>query len=171
MMFSMEKRYNLAILEALFKDQLYAENCSKVTIKNYLSDLRHYLEWFCWHQSVQNLETEVNLDVFIQQVHSQCVTNYFAYLTENMSPVATIKRRASTMRRFYSFCHCRGLFIEEHEENTSVSHALSNVCSKHEPETTHDLTIDQQFEIDLKDELDMNELSVCQDILREVVNY
>ena len=41
----MDKQYNFYNFEASFKKFLLAENVSPITLKNYLSDLRHFLGW------------------------------------------------------------------------------------------------------------------------------
>lgn len=155
----MEKRYNLAILEALFKDQLSAEKCSKVTIKNYLSDLRHYHEWLYWHHSVTYQHVEVSLDEYVELMHAPLVNNYVAYLLSNDTPTATLKRRVSTLRRYYAFCYNRGIL----PENICSYILLPGISPK--PVNISEYEVLKQ---DLQGELTEYELQLCMDIVSEL---
>lgn len=96
----MNKRYNLNNLEALFKDFLLSGiKKSKNTIKNYLSDLRHFLGWF------QKM-TKDNNTFFL---YESDIEEYKKYLFDSEFPIKTVNRRLSTIRKFCFFCVRRGI--------------------------------------------------------------
>lgn len=85
--------YNLYNLEASFKQSLIAGNFSPISIKNYLSDLRHYFGW-------SNKPNSCDLsDLFSENM----VVNYKSYLENSSFPTRTINRRLSTLRKFCAF--------------------------------------------------------------------
>lgn len=124
----MQLRYNQYNLEALFKKSLVAEKVSANTIKNYLSDLRHFLGWLqsksfrdsnkplviprlmrdpenmdsCFHRN----DTEM-----LKQVQHNTIIKYKNYLLSNL-PLKTVNRRLSTLRKFFSFCISQGWMKE-----------------------------------------------------------
>jgi len=107
----MDKRYNFYNLEASFKKFLVAENVSPITLKNYLSDLRHFLGWTIIKLKAKNknflLENIDYLD-FLKKIDESIVEEYKNYLLVNAIPVKTINRRLSTIRKFFSFCINQG---------------------------------------------------------------
>lgn len=103
----MSKRYNFYNFEAAFRQFLIAGNFKPVTIKNYLSDLRHFFGWLILKLKVTkpNLDLSLNDEVeVIKKIDSQLVFEYKKYLTSNNLPIRTIKRRLSTLRTFFAFC-------------------------------------------------------------------
>lgn len=105
----MEKRYNLGILEALFRDHLIAGNKNKITIKCYLSDIRHFLRWIEWKNSSFFSSSESVIDAFIFLSQPELIHDYFTYLRENQLPEATIRRRWFPIQLFYAFCIDRSI--------------------------------------------------------------
>jgi site-specific recombinase XerD len=107
----MEKRYNLYNLEASFKKYLLAENKNSLTIKNYLSDLRHFTGWLIFKFRIQN--SDFDLESRISEIFSlETITEYKAYLVENRLPAKTVNRRLSTVRKLCSFCISQGWIKE-----------------------------------------------------------
>ncbi len=106
----MEKQYNFYNLEASFKNFLLAGNKSPVTIKNYLSDIRHFLGWVVLRFKVQSAKFEADAEPenIAQFITVDFVTEYRLYLLENKVPEITIKRRLSTLTKFCSFCISQG---------------------------------------------------------------
>jgi site-specific recombinase XerD len=110
----MDKRYNFYNFEASFKKFLLAENVSPVTLKNYLSDLRHFLGWMILKikaQNKKNFENPSPLE-FLNQIDESLVEEYKNYLVVNAIPTKTINRRLSTLRKFFSFCISQGWLKE-----------------------------------------------------------
>src|SRR3989338_1801850 len=90
----MDDRYNVYNIEPEFRKFLHAENISADTLKNYLSDLRHFLGWI-----VQNGRPLTNLDSIVKE-H---ILSYKSYLSANNVSVITINRSLSTLRKFFQF--------------------------------------------------------------------
>jgi site-specific recombinase XerD len=110
----MDKRYNFYNFEASFKKFLLAENVSPITLKNYLSDLRHFLGWMILKLKAQNKKNFENLSPleFLNQIDESLVEEYKNYLVVNAIPAKTINRRLSTLRKFFSFCISQGWLKE-----------------------------------------------------------
>lgn len=111
----MDNQYNLYNFEALFKKFLLAENVSLPTLKNYLSDFRHFGGWWIFKLKVQNVQLNVEEGQQIQlvsRITSDLVEEYKMYLIQNNLPVSTINRRLSTVRKFCSFCISQGWMKE-----------------------------------------------------------
>ncbi len=103
----MDKVYNFYNIEASFRIFLTAgkKQMRPVTIKNYLSDLRHFLGWLVLRLKSNNIElSEVTSESLSQHLTKIDVAQYRAYLQENNAPTKTINRRLSTLRKFCSFC-------------------------------------------------------------------
>lgn len=143
----MSNQYNLYNLEALFKQFLVAgieintertdntnftdytdytdkkerKSLKKISIKNYLSDLRHFLGWLMLYLKSKYHHLNINFNAFdslptqieiIKQINDNTVQEYKSYLTENKIPIKTINRRLSTLRKFFSFCISQGWLKE-----------------------------------------------------------
>ncbi len=113
----MSDRYNLYNLEAPFKQYLLAGNQKPVSIKNYLSDFRHFAGWIMSviptemeGSSQKDSSTDARND--INFINIKLVSEYRTYLSENNIPHKTINRRLSTIRKFCSFCISQGWMKE-----------------------------------------------------------
>lgn len=89
--------YNLLEITHMFKLYLVAGKKSPTSIKNYLSDLRHFLGW------LQN-EIKSDLKQAILDTDSARILVYKEYLKNNLVPTKTINRRLSMLRNFFAFC-------------------------------------------------------------------
>jgi len=110
----MDKWYNFYNFEASFKKFLLAENVSPITLKNYLSDLRHFLGWTILKSKAQDKKNFENLSPleFLNKINESLVEEYKNYLVVNAIPAKTINRRLSTLRKFFSFCISQGWLKE-----------------------------------------------------------
>src|SRR3989344_9673421 len=93
--------YNLSNLEPGFKNFLLAENISSVTLRNYMSDFRHFRGWVLSREDVNessNMNTNLNL------LDSKIIEEYKNHHVESALPSKTINRRLSTLRKFILFC-------------------------------------------------------------------
>lgn len=88
-------RYNVPNNTIQFDHYLVSKNVSKVSRKNYLSDLRAYLLWI----EAQDLREHFSLDVLI---------SYKEFLISNRLPVSSINRSLSSLRSY-------GDFLLEHQ--------------------------------------------------------
>lgn len=103
----MINRYNFYNFEATFKQFLIAGNFKPITIKNYLSDLRHFFGWLILKLKVIKPDLDsslVNEIEILKEINPQLIAEYKKYLTSNNLPIRTIKRRLSTLRTFFTFC-------------------------------------------------------------------
>lgn len=98
----MNKSYNFYNIEASFKQYLLAEN-KPVTVKNYLSDLRHFLGWL-----VIMFKINFKTNDIIPLINPKSINDYKNYLIQNTIPYKTINRRLSTIRKFCTFCIFQG---------------------------------------------------------------
>ena len=146
----MEKQYNLYNLEPLFKKYLLTENISPISLKNYLSDFRHFAGWM---MSI----VRANHDSPLQYVTANDIVEYRSYLTTNNIPHKTINRRLSTVRRFCSFCISQGWMKEN-----PAKQILNIKNQKLNPD------IFDQFKLDLeKEKLDQPVITSYLDDIRD----
>lgn len=127
----MQNRYNLDNLVAEFRHSLELENFSSVTVKNYSSDLRHFIGWalFASESQGQRIEGE-SFQGFIQFITPSLIADYKSYLLNNQTPQKTVSRRLSTMRKFCAFCISQGWLKEnptKHLANAPAAQPLHNV--------------------------------------------
>lgn len=109
----MENRYNLYNFEASFKEYLLAGNKTAISVKNYLSDFRHFIGWLTFYIQNEPIILDKNFDITKPEtiqfyLTGATIDNYKAYLMENHIPLKTINRRLSTVRKFCSFCISQG---------------------------------------------------------------
>ncbi|PIY71540.1 hypothetical protein COY87_05655 [Candidatus Roizmanbacteria bacterium CG_4_10_14_0_8_um_filter_33_9] len=114
----MNNQYNLTHFESTFREFLILEKVAPVTIKNYLSDLRHFLGWLPIFLKTKNVSVTLKqvytekipnqvLDM-IRSVQHDTIQDYSSYLSQNQTPFKSINRRLSTLRKFFSFCISQG---------------------------------------------------------------
>lgn len=131
----MENGYNLYNFEASFKNFLASGNVKPITIKNYLSDLRHFFGWLIFKLKTssedkstfdkknQNSKIEEKPESFLNLITEALIKEYKNYLYENKIPLKTINRRLSTLRKFFSFCVAQGWLKE------NPAKKISNIAS------------------------------------------
>ncbi len=105
----MVETYNFYNLEALFKEYLLAGNKKPISVKNYLSDFRHFTGWITFYLQSNQLANDKEFISFLTEKNIQ---EYKNYLAENKIPNKTINRRLSTVRTFCSFCISQGWIKE-----------------------------------------------------------
>jgi len=148
----MEKRYNFDNLEASFKVFLTAGNKNKVTIKNYLSDIRHFLGWLTFYLRANSHTKEqspiINNESFgwVSLIIKQTIFDYRSYMKENRLPNKSINRRLSTVRKFCTFCISQGWLKE------NPAKQIGNVGLMEKPKILTQEDILVQFEQSLLDE-------------------
>lgn len=127
----MQNRYNLDNLVAEFRQSLETESFSSVTVKNYTSDLRHFIGWALFMSESQGNQIEDgSYHGFIQFISSSLIADYKTYLFNNQTPQKTISRRLSTMRKFCTFCISQGWMKEnpaKHVVNAPFSKQGANL--------------------------------------------
>ena len=92
-------------LPKIFKNYLVLEGYSPVTVRNYLSDLNHFLGWLELRLRSRNLPfSQDEIENISQYFNTQTVEAYKNFLFKNHLPVSTANRRLSTLRAFAKFC-------------------------------------------------------------------
>lgn len=173
----MSDQYNLYNIEALFKKFLIAgievstektdnmnftdftdkterKSLKKISIKNYLSDLRHFLGWLILYLKSKHHHLIVNFSTYdslptqieiIKQIDDKIVQEYKSYLAENKIPIKTINRRLSTLRKFFSFCISQGWL----KENPAKKIENLKIKTKNEDWEAQKKLILYKFQVDL----------------------
>ncbi|KKT50184.1 MAG: hypothetical protein UW42_C0023G0001 [Candidatus Collierbacteria bacterium GW2011_GWB1_44_197] len=90
-------------LQSLFSSFLVEAGLSSVSIKNYLSDLRHFLNFCEIHSSVISLNSVPASIEEIFQNPNRFLTPYLEDQQATYTPKSTTNRRMASIRRFASF--------------------------------------------------------------------
>lgn len=125
----MQNTYNFYNLETSFKQYLVAGITKPVSIKNYLSDIRHFFGWLSLYigsHDLKILDDKFPLRAFIT---IETISEYKNYLLENKIPHKTINRRLSTIRKLCTFC------IEQNILDINPAKHLTNILSLPEAQT------------------------------------
>lgn len=124
--------YNLYNFEPKFSKYLHSQAYSDVTIRNYLSDLRHFFGWLTIKINAGTINNKAPTDEFgalQSSFDSICVQEYRSHLFKNEVPEKTINRRLSTLRSFSEFCVQQGWLKEnptKHLLNISQKNSSSS---------------------------------------------
>lgn len=154
----MVKRYNLSNLQASFRNYLLAEIKSPFTIKNYLSDFRHFTAWLLFIIDSSALQT--NQENLVDFINDQTIKDYKEYLVRNRIPLKTINRRLSTLRKFCTFCIKQGWMSE------NLAKKVTNISKKPKNKIIFDeYRLSLQHE-SLADSEIKNYLKIAQEILQ-----
>jgi len=95
--------YNSYNLEAIFGLFLKSTGISRVSIKNYLSDLRKFLNWLKNLTVSGDTETLSEESFVIQNFNLSNLTAYKKYLIEITTPEKSLNRSLSALRKFGEF--------------------------------------------------------------------
>jgi len=174
------KQYNFYNLEASFISFLNSGNrdLSKVTIKNYISDLRHFFGWFIFRLKASQDYTHYVEKLDLPALITQCldkliVLQYRAYLIANNIPLQTANRRLSTLRKLSIF------FISQRWINENPTLNLRNITNKLEknkskdyiqPDTTQ-LVINEYKKALESQELDSQVVKTYLNDINEFINF
>lgn len=129
-------RYNLDNYEAAFRNFLIIEQVSAATLKNYLSDFRHFCGWLSLYISANHANgIDINdKNTIFTFLSVGLIEQYKEYLVTNNLPDKTINRRLSSVRKFCSFAINQG-WIKENPAKKVLnvsSHPLSSRPSESE---------------------------------------
>lgn len=109
----------------LFKIYLSTQSISATSVKNYVVDLRNFLEWFTLHVKTNRMNVEEEEPVSLACAISQeKIDLYKQFLLNNETPFKTINRRLSTMRKFGSFA------INQGWQTTNIAREIQNAGIK-----------------------------------------
>ncbi len=106
-----------------FKNYLYVYNASRLTIKNYLIDVKHFLSWA---EKVLSLgdEWEIGKRNLFSRINNELIEEYKNRLIHpsihepGFSP-ATVNRKLSSLRRYLSWATQEGLIASEEDLETA----------------------------------------------------
>lgn len=130
----------MEITKKAFLEHLLNRGISKKSLKNYKSDLTHFLGWaYLRVQSWGSYAT--SLEQLIPLLSNKLGQEYKRYLTDNKIPSRTINRRLSTLR------HLSRYLYESRFLTTDFARNISNVNLK--PKDSSSKTLDE-FETYLK---------------------
>jgi site-specific recombinase XerC len=145
--------YNLYNFEAQFKDFLISENISRVSVRNYLSDLRFLFGWLIQNCKAESLEGYLDIGV---------LNEYKKFLIQSELPIKTINRRLSTLRKFCTFCVERSLL------KANPQKSITNISLVQEELKKAKLNTIKKFEGDVLLTLDHNR---AKDLLQDVSEF
>ncbi|KKR71806.1 MAG: Phage integrase family protein,phage integrase family protein [Microgenomates group bacterium GW2011_GWC1_41_8] len=94
---SQHLNYNSYNFELKFKKYLESNNFSRISIHNYLSDIRTFMNWFS--QSLKEEHLLFDLSLF----NEKTVKKYIDSLRNANTPATTINRSLSSLRKFSEF--------------------------------------------------------------------
>ncbi len=135
-------RYNVSDITIQFDDYLMHKGASKVTRKNYLSDLRSFL---IWNNTQENFE-EFSLDRLI---------SYKNFLEISKLPIVSINRSLSSLRAYGD------LLVQNQAQFTNPARMVSNVTLKSKNNSNH--LVDQFSQIH---KLNTNEIEILREFLQ-----
>ncbi len=108
-----------SILEIHFVEFLRASGSSAKTQKNYRCDLNHFFQWIFSSEIVQPLKNSSSLNEFLIVLTVPKLNNYKDFLLQKSVPTATINRRLSSIRMFFSACQHFGLMSDNPAKSIS----------------------------------------------------
>lgn len=109
-----------------FKDHLYVQNRSKKTIKNYLLDIAHFLTWI--EAVTDHIEPLKDKSVLYKSITTPLIASYKdRLLTERHFSPVSVNRKLSSIRRFISWLHIKGMLSQEHVLSLQV---VANIQSE-----------------------------------------
>ncbi len=127
----MDNRYNSYNFELEFKKFLLNKGYGSVTVKNYLTDFRHFWGWLelKLKSKLSNFVIDGLSPSLIQSIITiDALQQYKEYLLSNKIPQKTINRRLSSLRKFCSFC------INQHWLSENPAKKIENIQTAKRPE-------------------------------------
>ena len=111
------------LLPELFKNYLQVEKASSITVKNYLADINHFLEWISQKTAIKyQIVGKGIFGLFTEETLNE-------YKTEQLikkTPTSTLNRRLSALRKFGQFGLRQGWL----KKNPAITNAGLNLLSK-----------------------------------------
>ncbi len=157
--------YNLYNLEPQFKLFLVNLNKSSSTIKNYLSDYRHFTGWIMSNIKQTSTPAINDLADFIKLLTSETIKAYRKYLISINLPQKTINRRLSTVRIFCTFCLNQGWLTENPSANIGNISITSNLYQKEEAQVKKNIKEEfEQFSSELLSNENQNSTEIDHDV-------
>ncbi|MEK7182952.1 MAG: site-specific integrase [Patescibacteria group bacterium] len=121
-------------LPEYFTQYLKERAVSQKTVRNYLSDLSHFLGWTTLKLRTAGFQVKGEWDI-LPHFTPLLVTEYTHFQLSNTVPPRTINRRLATLRQFGQFLNSQGFLlanptenvtnVEVHEEPLPQTHLLA----------------------------------------------
>ena len=102
-----------------YKLFLQEKKISKTSVKNYLVDARNFLEWFLLYVKTQNFEINDSRSSLFSYFSNDLVSKYKSFLIDNDTPVKTINRRLSGVRKLASYAVSQGWLTQNPAKSVS----------------------------------------------------
>lgn len=97
------------LLPELFKLYLQIQKVSPVTVKNYVVDVNHFLDWLAQKTGIKHqIVGKAIFGLFTEETLNEYKTD----LLQNRTPLSTLNRRLSTLRKFGQFGKNQGWLSE-----------------------------------------------------------
>lgn len=96
-------------LPELFRHYLKSQKVSPITIKNYVADIRNFLNWLAAKTGVKYQVAGKSIFNLLTQ---ETVEEYKADLTNKHTPLSSINRRLSALRKFGQFGINQGWLVK-----------------------------------------------------------
>jgi len=114
-------------LPELFKNYLKIQKVSPITIKNYLADINHFFDWLEEKTGIrQQIAGKATFGLFTQETLNEYKTDQLAEGT----PLSTINRRLSALRKFGQFGRQQGWISENPAEKVANATLVQSAKSK-----------------------------------------
>ena len=96
-----------------FKDYLFSQDnkAANVTVKNYLSDINHFIRWF---------ETTYHKTFPSREITAQTINAYKSNLSETFS-ASSLNRHLSSLRKFFGFLKLEGIIAHSPFEQLTAN--------------------------------------------------
>src|SRR3989344_7498723 len=114
-MTTLHVNYNSYNFEIKFKKYLESNDFSRISIHNYLADVRSFLSWFS--RSLKQEHMVFDLSLF----NEKTIRKYIDFLSTTNTPSSTINRGLSSLRKFSEF------LIEEKYVDINPMTGINNV--------------------------------------------
>jgi integrase/recombinase XerC len=110
-------------LPELFKNYLQIEKASPVTVKNYVADINHFLSWLAQKTGIKHqIVGKAIFGLFTKET----LEEYKKDLRQSMTPLSTINRRLSALRKFGQFGLKQGWLTENPARQVANSQSFAN---------------------------------------------
>lgn len=135
----MSDGYNFVNIEAAFKKYISSGNkiLGKNTVKNYISDLRHFLGWY--HTSTKSADMSQDPATnpsYFENIDTNSVKRYIDYLQSTNNSPQTIKRRVSSLSTFLKYCLSNGLIVDNYVKRLRAEQKIAQISSSKAAEDT-----------------------------------
>ncbi len=114
-------------LPELFKNHLQIQKISATTTKNYVADVNHFLSWLASKTGIKHqIVGKAIFGLFTQET----IEEYKQDLLESKTPLSTINRRLSALRKFGKFGKSQGWLTENPADKIANADSLSKLQQK-----------------------------------------